>query len=105
MIVKPLDFAVVQQMNEVSQVKQHQDQKPFVEQQTITTQVQKENDTKAEQVTHKDDAENKNKKYDAKDKSNNEYHKEKGSKKKNGQPDEGRISIKGQHSLDFDVRI
>lgn len=34
-------FAVVQQMNEVSHIKQEENQRPVVEQQTITTQVQK----------------------------------------------------------------
>ena len=46
MIVRPVDFAVVQQMNEVSHIKQEENQRPVVEQQTITTQVQKETDTK-----------------------------------------------------------
>lgn len=105
MIVKPLDFAVVQQMNEVSQIKQHQDHRPLAEQQTITTQVQKDTDTKAEQVNQKDNADHKNKKYDAKDKSQNEYHKEKGSDKKKRQTDEGKVSIKGQNSMEFDIRI
>lgn len=41
MIVRPVDFAVVQQMNEVSHIKQEENQRPVVEQQTITTQVQK----------------------------------------------------------------
>ena len=54
MIVRPVDFAVVQQMNEVSHIKQEENQRPVVEQQTITTQVQKETDTKAEQVQHKE---------------------------------------------------
>ena len=38
MIVRPVDFAVVQQMNEVSHIKQEENQRPVVEQQTITTQ-------------------------------------------------------------------
>lgn len=58
MIVRPVDFAVVQQMNEVSHIKQEENQRPVVEQQTITTQVQKETDTKAEQVQHKENADN-----------------------------------------------
>ena len=43
MIVRPVDFAVVQQMNEVSHIKQEENQRPVVEQQTITTQIQKQN--------------------------------------------------------------
>lgn len=103
MIVRPVDFAVVQQMNEVSHIKQEENQRPVVEQQTITTQVQKETDTKAEQVQHKENADNHQKKYDAKDKSQNEYpdghHQgKKGSK-------DGKFFIKGQEIVDIDIKI
>ena len=67
MIVRPLDFAVVQQMN--------------------------------------DNADKKNNKHDAKNKSQNEYHKEKGFDKKKRQTDEGKVSVKGQNSVEFDIRI
>ena len=95
MIVRPVDFAVVQQMNEVSHIKQEENQRPVVEQQTITTQVQKETDTKAEQVQHKEN--------DAKDKSQNEYPDghhpgKKGSK-------DGKFFIKGQEIVDIDIKI
>ena len=74
-----------------------------MEQQTITTQVQKETDTKAEQVQHKENADNHQKKYDAKDKSQNEYpdghHQgKKGSK-------DGKFFIKGQEIVDIDIKI
>lgn len=100
---KAVDFAVVQQMNEVSHIKQEENQRPVVEQQTITTQVQKETDTKAEQVQHKENADNHQKKYDAKDKSQNEYpdghHQgKKGSK-------DGKFFIKGQEIVDIDIKI
>ena len=96
MIVRPVDFAVVQQMNEVSHIKQEENQRPVVEQQTITTQVQKETDTK-------ENADNPQKKYDAKDKSQNEYpgghHQgKKGSK-------DGKFFIKGQEIVDIDIKI
>lgn len=105
MIVKPLDFAVVQQTSEVSQMKQHENQRPVVEQQSITAQVQKDTDTKAEQVNHKDNADNRQKKYNAKDKSENEYHKERQSGKKKRQIDEGKVSVKGRNSMEIDIRI
>ena len=96
-------FCSVQQMNEVSHIKQEENQRPVVEQQTITTQVQKETDTKAEQVQHKENADNHQKKYDAKDKSQNEYpdghHQgKKGSK-------DGKFFIKGQEIVDIDIKI
>ena len=97
MIVRPVDFAVVQQMNEVSHIKQEENQRPVVEQQTITTQVQKETDTKAEQVQHKENADN------HQNKSQNEYpdghHQgKKGSK-------DGKFFIKGQEIVDIDIKI
>ena len=90
-------------VNEVSHIKQEENQRPVVEQQTITTQVQKETDTKAEQVQHKENADNHQKKYDAKDKSQNEYpdghHQgKKGSK-------DGKFFIKGQEIVDIDIKI
>ena len=103
MIVRPVDFAVVQQMNEVYEFIDFRNQTHVVEQQTITTQVQKETDTKAEQVQHKENADNHQKKYDAKDKSQNEYpdghHQgKKGSK-------DGKFFIKGQEIVDIDIKI
>ena len=79
MIVRPVDFAVVQQMNEVSHIKQE------------------------EKVQHKENADNHQKKYDAKDKSQNEYPDghhpgKKGSK-------DGKFFIKGQEIVDIDIKI
>jgi hypothetical protein len=105
MIVKPIDLAVMQQMNEVSHIKHNENQRPVVEQQTISTQVQKETDSKAEQVTSKENADNAQKKYDAKDKSENEYHGSGHSDRKGRQTDDGRVTIKGQNTMDFDIRI
>ena len=93
MIVRPVDFAVVQQMNEVSHIKQEENQRPVVEQQTITTQVQKETDTKAEQVQHKENADNHQKKYP-----DGHHQGKKGSK-------DGKFFIKGQEIVDIDIKI
>lgn len=103
MIVKPIDFAVVQQTNEVSHIKQHENQRPVAEQQTISTQVQKESTVKAEQVRHKDNADNSDKKYDAKDKSQNEYSRRKNSAKQGGK--DGKVFVKGKEAVDIDIRI
>ena len=95
MIVRPVDFAVVQQMNEVSHIKQEENQRPVVEQQTITTQVQKETDTKAEQVQHKENADNHQKKNEYPD---GHHQGKKGSK-------DGKFFIKGQEIVDIDIKI
>lgn len=73
MIVRPMEFGMIQQQNTVSQVRHNEDVRPMVEQQTTAVQLQKDIHTRAEQVNHKEDPNNRQKKFDAKDKSDNEY--------------------------------
>ena len=89
MVIKPVEFAMIQQ--------------PMTEQQTITQQVQKDINVHSQQVNKKDNADNETGKYDAKDKSNNEYSSEGDSRKK--KKSDGKVFIKGQGSADFDVKI
>lgn len=104
MMVRPSEFGMIQQINEVSQVKQNEMAKPGVEQQNLSNLIQKNVETKAEQVQQKDNADNGKKKFDAKDKSDNEYQKEQGKKEKKKSSD-GRVFIKGQGSVEFDMKI
>ncbi len=107
MIVKPIDLAMIQQMNEVSQIKQQQLSKPVVQQQNIAVQVEKNAEVKSEQVKRKDDPENNNseKKFDAKEKSNNEYTRNGSYKKKRKTESEGKVVVKNKDFVDFDVKI
>ena len=75
----------------------------MTEQQGITQQVEKNVEQHSQQVNKKDNADNEKGHYDAKDKSNNEYSNEKGHSHK--QKDDGRVIIKGQGSVDFDVKV
>lgn len=104
MIVKPAEFGMIQQQNSLSQIQQNAESRPAVEQQTIAVHVQKESENKSEQVHQKENADNPNKKFDAKEKSDNEYHSEKKGKDKRSRSD-GRVFIKGQGSMDFDIKI
>ena len=104
MMVRPSEFGMIQQMDNVSQVKQYENSRPMAEQQTLVQQMQKDTETKLEQIRHKDNADNEKKKFDAKDKSGNEY--------AGGQPDnkkrrknDGTFFIKGQGVTDFDIKI
>ena len=92
MVIKPVEFAMIQQQN-----------RPMTEQQTITQQVQKDINVHSQQVNKKDNADNETGKYDAKDKSNNEYSSEGDSRKK--KKSDGKVFVKGQGSADFDVKI
>ena len=55
MIVRPMEFGMIQQQNTVSQVRHNEDVRPMVEQQTTAVQLQKDIHTRAEQVNHKED--------------------------------------------------
>lgn len=103
MVIKPIEFAMIQQQNDVAKSQYNNENRPMTEQQTITQQFQKEINVHSQQVNKKDNADNETGKYDAKDKSNNEYSGESNSHKK--KKSDGRVFVKGQGSIDFDVKI
>ena len=103
--MKPIDVAMIQQINEVSNIELSQDHKPMVEQQTISTMVQKEVEVKAEVVTSKDDVENREQKYDAKEKSGNEYEDGKKGRYEKKNKSDGKVFLKGHNIADFDIKI
>ena len=91
MIVRPMEFGMIQQQNTVSQVRHNEDVRPMVEQQTTAVQLQKDIHTRAEQVNHKEDRDN-------------EYqsgHKE----RKNQTSEDGKVFIKDLEDIDFDVKV
>ncbi|MGN0328274.1 MAG: hypothetical protein ACI4D4_04750 [Lachnospira sp.] len=104
MIIRPTEFGMIQQQNSVSQIQHNAESRPAVEQQTIAGQLRKDTDVKSEQVVEKENVDNSERKFDAKDKSDNEYSKD-GSSKKKRQSSDGRVFIKGQGSMDFDIKI
>lgn len=103
MVIKPIEFAMIQQQNNVSKSQHNVETRPMTEQQGITQQVEKNVEQHSQQVNKKDNADSEKGHYDAKDKSNNEYSNEKGHSHKH--KDDGRVIIKGQGSVDFDVKI
>ena len=105
MIVKPIDLAMVQQLNEVSHIKQNQDQRPAVEQQMISTQVEKTIEEKSEMVVRKEDIEKEQRKYDAKDKNDNEYDEAGHKQEKKKKISDGKVFLKGHNFSDFDIKI
>lgn len=103
MSIRPVDFnGMIQRTQDVSTLKQNEDNKPFLEQQNIQTQFSKETVHHMKQVTHADDAGNQQKRYDAKEKGSNEYvgqQKKKKEKKKDGKV------IEKSASSGFDIKI
>lgn len=103
MSVRPVDLMMVPQMTEVSHIKQTENMRPMTEQMNITTQVDKQAETKSEKVSKKDDVENNPGKFDAKEKSQNEYEGRQGAKKRVFK--EGKVSVKNSEDGGFDVKV
>ncbi len=104
MSVRPVDFnGMIQRIQDVSTLKQNEDNKPVMQQQNIQTQFSKETIHHMQQVNHADDAEEHEKRYDAKEKGSNEYVKQQ-QKKKKEKKKEGKVVLKSVSS-GFDIKI
>ncbi len=101
MSIRPIDVMTMQQINEVTQIRQNETLRPVAQQMTIAKDIQKDVDTRLEQVTQKDDVDKKERKFDAKDKSDNEYY---GQRKKKEKQD-GRVTVKTPGSGSFDMKV
>ena len=58
MVIKPVEFAMIQQQNNVAKSQYNAENRPMTEQQTITQQVQKDINVHSQQVNKKDNADN-----------------------------------------------
>lgn len=105
MSVRPVDMLMLQQINEVSHIRQIENARPMQEQAAIINHEQKEVETKAEQVNQKDDVDNQSQKYDARDKSNNEYHGNDNNHKQKKNKDDGIVRLKSSDNGGFDIKI
>lgn len=103
MAVGPVTLnGMIPRTQDVSALKQNEDNKPLVEQQNIQVQLKHQEDRQLKQVNHADDANQQKKKYDAKEKGSNEYH---GQQKKKKKQDEKNKVIYKQESGCFDMKI
>lgn len=104
MSIRPVDFnGMIQRTQDVSTLKQNEDNKPMMDQQNIQTQFSKETVRHMQQVTHADDAQNHQKRYDAKEKGSNEYVNQQKKKKKEKKKD-GKVIVKSTTG-GFDIKI
>lgn len=103
--MRPVEFcSVIQRTQDVSTLKQNEEQRPLVEQQNITSTIQKEAVTKHEQVVKKDKNQMGDEKYDAREKGKGQYYSNrKGNNNTEKNNDEGRVELKSHTS--FDIRI
>ena len=82
MSIRPVDFnGMIQRTQDVSTLKQNEDNRPVVEQQTIFSQEMKKVEQNLHQVVHAQEKENAGYRYDAKEKGNGHYEKEERKKK------------------------
>ena len=91
MSIRPVDFnGMIQRTQDVSTLKQNEDNRPVVEQQTIFSQEMEK--------------ENAGYRYDAKEKGNGHYEKEERKKKDKKQQKADNVYLKGQTS-GFDIKV
>lgn len=101
---------MTQRTQDISNLKQQEDDRPIVQQHNLSVQQEKQTDKLTHQVQEPDEKENEGYRYDAKEKGNNQYEGNGQSKKKNKREAEkeyskdGRVIFKGQ-SRSFDIKI
>lgn len=107
MSVRPIVLGgMMQNQQNISNVKQNEDQRPVLHQQQALHTVNKHEEAVARQVLHKDDPQAQEYRFDARDGGKNKYY-GKQQKKKDKQKehlDDGEVRVKGM-STGFDITI
>ena len=105
MAIGPVEMnGTIGRMQDMSILKQNEENKPVLDQNNFQNTFHKEVENKFSQVQHADDTENTKYQYDAKEKGNGQYNdsrKKKRKKKEDGKSD--KVIIKGQSH--FDIKI
>lgn len=105
MAVGPVTLnGVIQRTQDVGMLRQHEEAKPFVDQQNIQANLKEQETKLTQQVNHADDADEHKKKYDAKEKGSNEYEGQQGKKKKSEKKEPGK-NISGSERGHFDIKV
>ena len=107
MSIRPVDFnGMMQNQQNVSNVKQNEDQKPILQQQQAFQAVTKQEEAAARQVVNKENLDKEEYKFDARDGSKNEYqnHRKKQKAKQKEKMEDGHVRMKGM-SGGFDIKV
>lgn len=105
MSIRPVDFnGMIQRTQDVSTLKQNEDNRPVVEQQVLYSQETKKLEQKLHQVNESQKEENEPYRYDAKEKGNGHYEGNKQKKNAKKHQKENRVLMKNQPS-GFDIKI
>ena len=107
MAVSPISFnGMIQRANDVSAMKQNEDAKPGLEQQSIQSKQVKQEHELTHKVLQANQKENERKRYDAKEKGTGAYQKREQKKKHSDNKSmEDKVAVKGQSSGGFDIKI
>lgn len=102
MAITPIDIRMMQQTNEVAQIKHNENTRPEAQQTVITREFHKELNVRLEQVVHKENADKSNTEHDAREKSKNQYFAS-GNKNSKKSEEKGKVTIKSNSSFDMKI--
>lgn len=97
-----IEIVTLTRTQDYTTIKQNEDNKGFVNQNTISQQLQKDTEQRSREVRSSDNADWQGKKFDAKDKGANEYSGDGGKKRGQGKTHE-QVVVKGQQSIDIKI--
>ncbi|MCI9080716.1 MAG: hypothetical protein HFI70_00040 [Lachnospiraceae bacterium] len=105
MAIRPVEFSgIVQRSQDMSTLKQNEDNKPMLQQQNVQSQFAKETIQHMHQVNHANDSDNPEKKFDAREKGSNEYEDHRTKKKKKKEENSGKVNVKAS-ARGFDMKV
>ena len=109
MSIRPVDVnGMIQRTQDIGQLKQHEDNKPVIQQHSIEIQQERKEEQLTKRVNDPEQKENEGYRFDAKEKGNNSYERNQNKKKKKESADEksenGKVILMGQGSI-FDMKI
>lgn len=100
--IKPIEFSgIVQRTNDISTLKQNEDNKPVQDQNNFQQTVQKHVEHTTHEVAKKDNADQNQEKFDAKEKGKNQYSRQNQKKKQKNSEDK----VIKKASKGFDIKI
>lgn len=105
MTIRPVILnGVIQRTDDIGQLKQHEDTKPFVDQQNIQMQVKREEQHQLKQVNRAENSQLMDKRFDAKEEGQGQYHGSHSKRKKKDSEADGMVRSKNQPGS-FDIKI
>lgn len=101
--IRPIEFnGTVQRTQDVSTIKQNEDQKPVHDQSNFQQKVQKNTEHLTHEVSNKDNADYSQQKYDAKEKGKNQYSRQDQKRQKKEKEPKEKVILKNKG---FDIKI